>query len=144
MKEARNLNKIYRIQSTIHLFVGVGALFGGMMAILDPYGILYGLSTDVLKTGPFTNFLIPGLFLFFVLGIGHLISFIFVKRKLKFHAYISGGVGCILMAWILVQCYILRTIHILHIIFFLTGLFESSIALYLLVKLKLFPFTKQG
>jgi hypothetical protein len=136
------LKKIYKIQSVILCFVGIGALFGGMLGIFDPNGTFFGMPTDVLKTGPFTNFLIPGLFLFFVIGIGHLISFIFVKRKLKFHVYMSGGVGCILMAWILIQCYIMNAINILHVIFFLIGLVESSIALYMLIKLKLFPFNK--
>lgn len=112
------------------------------MAIIDPYGTLFGMPIDVLKKGPFKNFLIPGLFLFFIIGLGHLISFIVVKRKLKFHAYISGGAGCILMSWILIQIYMLQTIHFLHIIFFMVGLFESVIALYMLVKLKLFPFSK--
>lgn len=126
------------------LIVGIGALFGGVLAITDPYGTSYGATTDNLKTGPFTNFIIPGLFLFFVLGLGQLISFIFVNRKLKFYVYISGGAGCILMVWILIQCYILQSIHILHIIFFLIGLAESSIATYMLIKLKLFPFTKQN
>ncbi|WP_070000724.1 hypothetical protein [Cellulosilyticum sp. I15G10I2] len=135
------MKKIYGIQSAILLFVGVGALFGGLLAISDPYGVSYGASTDLLKKGPFTNFLIPGLFLLLIIGLGHLISFIFVKFKLKFHVYISGGAGCILMAWILIQCYMLNAIHLLHIIFFLIGLFESLIALYMLIKLKLFPFT---
>ncbi len=72
-----------------------------------------------------------------------LISFVFVKRKLKFHVYISGGVGCILMAWILIQCYIINAINILHVIFFLIGLVESSISLYMLAKLNLFPFNKK-
>ncbi len=138
------MKMIYRIQSAILCFVGIGALFGGALAIYDPYGISFGMPTDVLKTGPFTNFLIPGLFLFFAIGVGHLISFIFVKRRLKFHAYISGGAGCILTGWILIQCYIMRSVASLHVIFFLVGLFESSIALYMLVKLKLFPFTKKG
>lgn len=114
------------------------------MAISDPSGISFGMPTDALKTGPFTNFLIPGLFLFFAIGVGHLISFIFVKRKLKYHVYISGGAGCILMGWILIQCYILHSVVALHVIFFLIGLLESSIALYMLVKLKLFPFTEKG
>jgi hypothetical protein len=137
------LKKIYWIQSVFLCFVGVGALFGGLMGISDPYGTLIGMPTDVLKTGPFTNFLIPGLFLFFVIGIGHLTSFIFVKRRLKLHVYMSGGVGCILMAWILIQCYIMNVINILHVIFFLLGLVESSIALYMLIKLKLFPFNRK-
>jgi hypothetical protein len=137
------LKKIYRIQSAILCFVGIGALFGGLMGISDPYGTLIGMSTDILKTGPFTNFLIPGLFLFFVIGIGHLTSFIFVKRRLKLHVYMSGGAGSILMAWILIQCYIMKMINILHVIFFLIGLAESSIALYMLIKLKLFPFNRK-
>ena len=136
------MKKVYRIQSVILFLVGVGALFGGAMGISDPYGISYGMPIDSLKNGPFTNFLIPGLFLFFIIGLGHLISFVAVKRKLKFHAYISGGAGCTLMAWILIQCYILQSIHYLHIIFFIIGLSESLIALYMLVRLKLFPFSK--
>jgi len=138
------LKKLYVLLLTVLLIVGIGGLFGGIMAISDPSGVSYGASTDILKTGPFTNFLIPGLFLFFVLGMGHLIAFIFVKRRIKFHAYICGGFGCILMAWILIQCYILKTIHSLHVIFFLVGLLEALIALYLLIKLRLFPFNKQN
>lgn len=136
------MEKIYRAQLVILFIVGIGALLGGAMAISDPYGVTFGMPTDALKNGPFTSFLIPGLFLFIVIGLGHLISFVAVKRKLRFHAYISGGVGCILMAWILIQCYILQSIHYLHIIFFLIGLSEGVIALYMLVKLKLFPFSK--
>lgn len=137
------MKRIYWLQTGILCFVGIGALFGGMLALLDPTGLSFGASTDILKTGPFTNFLIPGLFLFFVLGLGHLIASIFVIRRLKFHVYLSGVVGCILMAWILIQCYILYAIASLHVIFFFVGLLESSIALYMLMKLKQFPFNKQ-
>ena len=137
------MKKIYRILSAILCFVGIGALFGGLLGILDPYGKLFGMPTDVLKTGPFTNFLIPGLFLFFGIGVGHLISLIFVKKKLKYHVYLSGGVGCVLMSWILIQCYILSTINILHVVFSLVGSIEGLIALYLLIKLKQFPFNKK-
>lgn len=136
------MKKLYKIQSFILCFVGIGALFGGMLALSDISGASFGASTDILKGSPFKSFLIPGLFLFFVLGLGHIASYIFIKCKLKFHVYISGGVGCILMSWILIQCYILHSVGILHIIYFLLGLFESLIALYMLVKLKLFPFTK--
>lgn len=130
------MKKIYRIQSIILCFVGIGALFGGMLGITDPYGVSFGMSTDLLKIGPFTNFLIPSLFLFIVIGLGHLISFVFVKRRLKLHAYVSGGTGCILMAWIVIQCYMLQAVNILHVIFFLIGLVESAISLYMIVKLK--------
>ncbi|WIV10648.1 hypothetical protein [Proteiniborus sp. MB09-C3] len=138
------MKKLYGFQSTLLCTVGIGALFGGMMAIIDPYGTLYGAPIEILKRGPFTNFLIPGLFLFFVIGIGHLVAFIFVRNKLKYHVYISGGLGCILMAWIAIQCYVLQSIQYLHIIFFLIGLIESLIALSMLIKLRLFPFSKSS
>lgn len=136
------MKKIYSVQSIILFIVGLGALFGGTLAIVDPYGALLGMPSDVLKKGPFTSFLIPGLFLFFVIGLGHMVSFVAVKRRLKLHPYISGALGCILMSWILIQCYILESIHYLHIIFFMVGLSESLIALYMIFKLKLFPFSK--
>ncbi|SHJ16317.1 hypothetical protein [Lutispora thermophila] len=136
------MNRIYIIQSTILCFVGIGALFGGAIAIIDPYEALLGISTELLKKGPFSNFLIPGLFLFIVIGLGHLLSFWFVKRKMKFHPYLSGAMGCILMAWIVIQCYILETINILHVIYFAIGVIEGLVSLYMLVKLRLFPFDK--
>ena len=135
------MKRLYRIQSIILCFVGVGALFGGLLGITDPYGVSFGMSTELLRRGPFTSFLIPGLFLFIVIGLGHLVAFVFVKRKMKFYPYISGGVGCILMVWIVIQCYMLQVINILHIIFFIIGLVESAISLDMLVKLKLFPFS---
>ena len=130
------MKSLYWIQSIILCFVGTGALFGGMLGITDPYGASFGMSSELLRRGPFTSFLIPGLFLFIVIGLGHLIAFVFVKRRFKFHVYISGGAGCILMAWIVIQCYILQAINILHVIFFIIGLAESAIPLYMLVKLK--------
>lgn len=128
------------IQSIILVLVGIGALFGGTMAILDPSGTSYGAPVEILKKGPFNNFLIPGLFLFFVIGLGHFIALAALKRKVKYHAYISGTAGCILMAWILIQCYVLQAVHFLHTAFFTIGLSESMIALYMLIRLKQFPF----
>lgn len=137
------MKKIYRLQSIINLVVGIGALFGGAMAITDPYGVQFGMPVDVLKKGPFTTFLIPGLFLFSVIGLGHLLSFVAAWRKFRLHPYINGGAGCILMAWIVIQCYILESIHFLHVTFFIAGLAESLIALYILVKAGLFPFSRK-
>lgn len=142
MEEVVNVKVVYRIQLFIQLIVGLGALFGGGMAIYDPYGVLYGMPVDVLKKGPFTSFLIPGLFLFAAIGLVHLLSFAAVKRRLRFHSYISCAAGCILIGWILIQCYIIQSVHYLHIIFFTIGLLEGVIALYMLYKCKLFPFSK--
>ena len=63
---------------------------------------------------------------------------------MKFHPYLSGAMGCILMAWIVIQCYIIEIINILHIIYFIIGMIEGIISLYMLVKLRLIPFDNEN
>ncbi len=135
------MRKTYASLAIIHLVVGIGALFGGALAVIDPYGTLFGMPVEVLKKGPFTSFLVPGLFLFSTIGLGHLFSYAAVRRKLRLHPYISGGAGCVLMAWIVIQCYIMESVHFLHVIFFAAGLAESLAALFILAGLELFPFS---
>ncbi len=113
---------------TIHIFVGVGALFGGMAGILSPSGSAVGITaSEALKNGPFTDFLIPGIFLFVVLGLGNIIAFITAKNK--YQPYISGCFGIILCLWIVIQCYMLYTINVLHIIFFIIGIIQIFLSI---------------
>ncbi|SCZ78162.1 hypothetical protein [Acidaminobacter hydrogenoformans] len=55
----------------LHIIVGVGAAAGGMGAILDPIAPA-GANAELLKTGPFETFLIPGIILFALFGLGNL------------------------------------------------------------------------
>ncbi|HHY12977.1 MAG TPA: hypothetical protein GX529_10160 [Firmicutes bacterium] len=113
---------------TIHIFVGVGALFGGMAGILSPSGSAVGITaSEALKNGPFIDFLIPGIFLFVVLGLGNIIAFITAKNK--YQPYISGCFGIILCLWIVIQCYMLYTINVLHIIFFIIGIIQIFLSI---------------
>ena len=49
--------------------LGVGALFGGGVLIISPSGQLFGMPLSMLDNSPFSNFLIPGIILFTVLGL---------------------------------------------------------------------------
>lgn len=114
----------------IHIIVGIGALFGGMAAILSPSGSAVGISaSEALKNGPFTDFLIPGLFLFVIIGLGNLGALITAKYKNRYQAYISGCLGVILCLWIIIQCYMLFMINALHIIFFIIGALEIFLSI---------------
>src|ERR1700730_939000 len=53
----------------LQLLLGVGAVFGGGVLILAPDGHLIGMPMNLLANSPFTNFLAPGLLLFFFVGI---------------------------------------------------------------------------
>ncbi len=112
----------------LHAFVGIGALFGGAGAVLNPNNPM-GISVDVLKNSPFNNFLIPGIFLLIVIGFGNLITAVFLYYEYKYNLYLSHLMGLALVGWIVIQCIIMRTINILHIIYFFIGAVETVLSL---------------
>ena len=105
----------------IHFFVGVGAIGGGLAGILNPETPFYGLSPEILRNGPFTSFLIPSLFLFIVLGIGNILAGILVIKFPKLLFYLSILMGGALSMFIVIQCLVMWSIVLLHVIFFIVG-----------------------
>ena len=98
-------------------FNGVSACFGGGALISDPSGQKIQMPLDMLKYSPFHNFLIPGLILFFVLGIGSLIAGIQVIRSVKSYSLYIIFIGAVLAIWIITQMLMVRGIHFLHFIY---------------------------
>lgn len=132
------MSKKYRVLFILHLFVGIGALFGGLAAITQPDGPM-GIPTDTLKNSPFTNFLIPGIILFTVIGLGNILSAFMYRYKLKYQGYISSVFSWALIIWIVVQCIMLRSVVFLHVLFFLIGIVEAAISAVMLFEKRLFP-----
>ena len=56
----------------LQAFIGVGAVAGGLGLALDPSGESVGIPLELLAETPFTTFLIPGIVLFAVNGLGSL------------------------------------------------------------------------
>ncbi|MDB5241022.1 MAG: hypothetical protein JWP57_1647 [Spirosoma sp.] len=50
-------------------FLGLGAIGGGGVFIISPSGKLIGMPLSLLDKSPFTDFMIPGIILFIVLGL---------------------------------------------------------------------------
>lgn len=61
------------IVSVCLLFLGINGLIGGIVMLRDPNGEPFGLSVSVLQTTPFANFLVPGIVLLGVWGVGSLL-----------------------------------------------------------------------
>ncbi len=133
-----NHTHLRKISIALHIFIGIGALAGGFAAVSNPESPM-GISPEMLKNGPFDDFLIPGLFLMVVLGLGNLIATAFTLKQHRWWPYISGGMGDILVLWIVIQCFILFTIAGLHIIFFILGAIQSLLAIGVIYQKKLFP-----
>ncbi len=122
----------------LHLFVGIGALFGGAAAILDPHTPL-GMPAEALKYSPFRNYLVPGIILFTVIGIGNVASALMFRFKSKYQGYISGVFSGALVIWIVVQCIMLRAVVFLHVLYFVIGLVGAALSMMLLFEQDLFP-----
>ncbi|MDL2211542.1 hypothetical protein LJB88_01570 [Erysipelotrichaceae bacterium OttesenSCG-928-M19] len=130
--------KINRISRTIHYIVAIGASLGGVAALINPKAPL-GMSYENLH-GIFDNFLIPGLFLLIVIGFGNFLAALTLKNNSILGNYLSLILGFIMVLWIIIQCLILKSIVILHIIFLIIGFIQLFLNLVILKREVLFPF----
>ncbi|MHC1748277.1 MAG: hypothetical protein AB9856_07795 [Cellulosilyticaceae bacterium] len=136
--KSRSVRSISVVLIVLHLLVGIGALAGGLAAITNPQQPL-GMPVTTLENSPFSNFLIPGIILFVVIGFGNLFSAMCLGLKMKFKEYISGIFACALIIWIIVQCIMLRGVVFLHVLFFMIGVIQGILASILLFEKRLFP-----
>jgi hypothetical protein len=132
------IKNLYRFLIGFHVFVGVGAIFGGLVGILNPLGPL-GMSVEVLKNSPFSSFLIPSIILLLVVGLGNIAAAAMVYYKSKLHGCISGLFNGALVIWIVIQCIMLRTVAALHVIYFIIGLIGATMSAVVLFKQHQFP-----
>jgi small-conductance mechanosensitive channel len=64
-------------------FLGVGALGGGAFLLIDPSGTSMQWSLEALSGSPFQNYLIPGLLLFTVFGVGSVVVMVALPLRPK-------------------------------------------------------------
>lgn len=113
----------------LQAFIGLGAIGGGLMLIMDPSGNAMGLPVDMLQGFPFPDFLIPGLFLFTVNGLGSMVGAGLSLARSRYAPEAAVLLGAILVAWILIQLAIIKSVHWLHILYFVLGFVELTLGL---------------
>lgn len=119
---------LFIIQGIIQIFVGFGGLICGLLMILFPSGRILQMPLDILKDSPFQNFLIPGVILFLVNGIGQLTAGVLSFRKHALSGYVGVVFGIGLMIWIFVQVCMIGGDHIFQYIYFFFGVIETALA----------------
>lgn len=132
------MKKVKRLLFILHWFVGIGAIGGGLMAILNPEGP-GGMPTNALENSPFQDFLIPGIILFAIIGLGNVLCAFIFHFNLKYQGYISFVFSVALVIWIIVQCIMLRSVVLLHVIYLIIGLVEICLSVFLGYAQHLFP-----
>lgn len=118
------------------LFQFVGAIPSGFSMIIDPSGGGMGIPLYLLEQSPFSNYLIPGLFLFIVLGLFPALAFygLIKKPKIKWLEKLnpykeyhwawafSYYIGIILVLWINSQLIFKIGFDVLHFLYSVLGI----------------------
>jgi len=104
-----------RIIAIILLFVtGFFALAGGWGFISNPSGEKMQIPVEWLENTPFNNYLIPGLILFIVLGLGSISTAIASIRRTPHYSKSIIAMGIIIVGWIIIQVLMLQMLHWMH------------------------------
>jgi hypothetical protein len=104
------------------LVLGIGAFAGGAFLVARPDGSAMGFQTTILAGSPFPDFLVPGLILGGLFGVGSLAVVVAALRGARIAPFLSFAIGCGQMIWILVQLAIIREVSFLHPTMFGIGL----------------------
>jgi len=116
------------LQGTLQILVAIGALVSGAMLIVAPSGALLQAPPDMLAGSPFHDFLIPGMILFLVNGVGQLVAGVLTLRHHRWSGYIGAVFGFGLMIWIFVQVNMIGGGHWLQYTYFTAGVVETALA----------------
>jgi hypothetical protein len=120
----------------LHVFLGIGAVFGGLALTIDPSGNLIHMPVTLLEHSPFRSFLIPGVIL--LVGLGAfplLLSYALITgwtfqaaRKLDIFDGLHWAwnfslyIGFALIIWISVQVFLINAVDVIHIFYIALGL----------------------
>lgn len=128
----------YRILSlslgSFQALIGLSAVAGGIGLVMDPTGASLGMSSDWLRGSPFPSFLIPGLFLLGVNGVGTLVGAVLSFRGHRYAGEVAALLGLVMMGWITIQVIVITSaagLSWLQPFYVVVGLVELGLGLLL-------------
>ena len=108
------MNLARAVAMTALTFLGVSAIAGAIPMLLSPGGSPQYLPLSLLRNTPFHSFLIPGIVLFLANGLLSLgVLWLVIRRQPRCGLWVVAQ-GCVLLGWLLVQCWMLQNVMWLH------------------------------
>ncbi len=104
------------------VLLGLGALAGGIALVIRPDGQVIQMDRSILSGSPFPDFLVPGLILGGLFGLGSLLAAAGGLRHEPWAPFLAFAIGCGQMIWIVVELAIIRELSFLHPTMFAIGL----------------------
>ncbi len=108
----------------LQIFIGLGAVGGGLGLVMEPTGVNLGIPLELLKNSPFSTYLVPGIVLLIVNGLGSLVGATASFTRYWYAGETAMALGVFLVAWIILQVYWIEAFHWLHALYLGLGLLE--------------------
>jgi hypothetical protein len=115
---------VYFTEGVLQSLVGIGAVVFGALLVIGPDGHYVQMPVDMLKNSPFRNFLVPGMILFAVNGVGNIVSAVLCFRMRTIAGFGGLFFGFALVIWIFVQVNMIGGGSWLQYLYFALGILE--------------------
>jgi menaquinone-dependent protoporphyrinogen oxidase len=118
-----------RAMALLCLFTGVTALVGGATLVGWRNGASWlGLQLEALHHSPFRDFLIPGILLAGVVGLGNLVAGALVVRRHADRELAAFAAGAAVALWIIGELTMVRPFHWLQLAYLIIGIATMGLA----------------
>lgn len=104
------------------VLLGLGAIGGAAFLVADPDGSSMQWDLSMLAGSPFVDFLVPGLILGGLFGVGSFIVAGLGIARLRIAPFLAFAIGCAQMIWIVVELALIGEFSFLHPTCFAIGL----------------------
>lgn len=101
----------------LELFTALGAIPVGLSLVTDPSGSGIGLPSAWIEASPFGSYLLPGLYLLAMNGVGMLLVAALSVARHPTAPWLTGILGTGLVIWILVQLVVMPEVSPLQAVF---------------------------
>jgi hypothetical protein len=125
--EHTRVKGIFVVLGILQLITGIGAVPAGISLIVDPSGRGLTWTLEMLGTAPFSDYLIPGILLLLVNGLGSLTGAVLSFRRHPFSGPVAAGLGVFLIGWIVAQVWWMGLSFWLQPLFFFVGIVELGL-----------------
>ncbi len=116
------------LAAALALFTAAGAIPVGIQLITDTTGASIGFPAGWIESTPFGSYLIPGVYLLLMNGVGMLIVAALIVVRHWTAPWLTGILGSGLVIWILVQLVVMPEFSFLQAIFGIVGLLLAGIS----------------
>jgi hypothetical protein len=115
---------VYFVEGILQSLIGIGAVVSGALLVIGPDGRYLQIPLEMLENTPFRNFLIPGVILFSVIGVGNIITAFLCFRIQRIAGFAGMFFGFGLIIWLFVQISLVGGGHWLQNLYFILGIIQ--------------------